>query len=80
MYSIKFNETIVAVSTTIEAAMRASKDLLCRYTGIQNPNCVKFPHGIQFHPECNSAICDAEVNTYRETEIIRVFITEIEVV
>ena len=31
MYLIKFDQTVVAVSNTIESAMRATKDLLCKY-------------------------------------------------
>ena len=80
MYLIKLNRNIVAVSSTIESAMRASRKLIEDYAGIRNPNCVQFPSGIQFYPDKEIALADVIVDTYDNKETIRVFITKVLVV
>lgn len=79
MYQIKIDSTVSAVSLNLESALKALPNLICNYTGIKNPNSIKYGdkgQGLSYMPWCHSVNGTAEVGN----ETLTIFITQIPVV
>lgn len=79
MFQIKIDNTVQAVSPSLESALKALPNIICNYTGIKNPNSIKYGdegQGINYMPWCYSVNGTVEVGN----EILTIFITQIPVV
>ena len=56
MFKIIINHEVMAVSETMESAIKALSELICNYADIGNSNLINWNNdGIIVNPECNVA-------------------------
>ena len=77
MFKIVINHEVMAVSETMESAIKALSELICTYTGIGNSNLIEWSNnGIIVNPQCNIAHASVKVIDMN----IDIFICKINVV
>lgn len=79
MFQIKINDTVQAVSPSLESALKALPSVIRRYTGRNYSNQIEFGdkgQGINYLPWCHSVKGTAKVSD----EVLTIFITKIPVV
>lgn len=56
MFKIVINKEVIAVSETMESAIKALPELICNHVDIGNSNLIQWDNnGIIVNPECNIA-------------------------